>query len=175
MSSMKKILSILLVLGLLTSCSTDGGLDSMTGGQTNSGEVSGDKVGVFEFPSVTDNAGKQPSVGSFVGAPPTTLQQRDVIIGEGAQAIPSSTLEVHYMLFAYSNGVLVESSWSSNQTATFALSGVIAGWQQGIPGMKEGGRRVLVVPPALGYADIGNGPIAPGETLVFVVDLIKVL
>ena len=172
---MKKVLSTLLVLGLLTSCSTDGGLDSMTGGQTGTSEMTGDNVGVFEFPSVTDNAGKEPSVGSLVGAPPATLQQKDIIVGKGAQATASSTLEVHYMLFAYSSGTLVESSWSSNQTATFALSGVIAGWQQGIPGMKEGGRRVLVVPPALGYADVGNGPIAPGETLLFVVDLIKVL
>ena len=172
---MKKTLSILLVLGLLTSCSTDGGLESMTGEQANSGEIGGDYVGVFDFPSVTDNAGKEPSVGSLVGAPPTTLQQKDIIIGTGAQAIPSSILEVHYMLFAYSSGALVESSWSSNQTANFALSGVIAGWQQGIPGMKEGGRRILVVPPALGYADVGNGPIAPGETMIFVVDLLKVL
>lgn len=171
---MKKILSILLVLGLLTSCSTDGGLDSMTGGQTNNGEVSGDNVGVFEFPSVTDNAGDEPSIGSMVGAPPATLQQKDIIVGNGAQATASSTLEVHYVLISYSNGALVESSWSSNQTATFPLSGVIAGWQEGIPGMKEGGRRLLVVPPSLGYGEMGSGPIAPNETLVFVVDLVKV-
>jgi peptidylprolyl isomerase len=171
---MKKILSTLLVLGLLTSCSTDGGLDSMTGGQTGSGEVSGDNVGIFEFPSVTDSAGKEPSIGSLVGAPPATLQQKDIIVGKGAQATASSTLEVHYVLISYSNGELVESSWKSNQTATFPLSGVIAGWQEGIPGMKEGGRRVLVVPPSLGYGEMGSGPIAPNETLVFVVDLVKV-
>jgi peptidylprolyl isomerase len=175
MIPMKKIFSILLVLGLLTSCSTDGGFDSMTGGQTNSDEVTADKVGLFEFPSVSDNAGKEPSIGSLVGAPPATLQQQDIIVGKGVEAIPTSILEVHYMLTTYSDGALIESSWSLNQTATFALSGVIAGWQQGIPGMKEGGRRVLVVPPSLAYADIGSGRIAPGETLVFVVDLIKVL
>ncbi|MTA48521.1 MAG: FKBP-type peptidylprolyl isomerase [Actinobacteria bacterium] len=146
----------------------------MTGGQTGSSEVTGDSMGVFEFPSVTDNAGKEPSIGSLVGAPPATLQQKDIIVGKGAQATASSTLEVHYVLITYSNGALVESSWSSNQTATFPLSGVIAGWQEGMPGMKEGGRRVLIVPPSLGYGEMGSGPIAPNETLVFVVDLVKV-
>jgi peptidylprolyl isomerase len=175
MNSMKKVLSIFLVLGLLTSCSTDGGLDSMTGGQTSNGETGGANVGVFEFPSVTDNAGKEPSIGSLVGAPPATLQKKDIVVGKGAEAISTSSLEVHYMLFTYSDGALIESSWSSNQTATFALNGVIAGWQEGIPGMKEGGRRLLIVPPSLAYADVGNGPIAPGETLVFVVDLVKVI
>jgi peptidylprolyl isomerase len=69
----------------------------------------------------------------------------------------------------------VESSWDSGRSATFPLSGVIAGWQQGIPGMKEGGRRLLVIPPDLGYGATGaGGAIGPNETLVFVVDLIKV-
>ena len=76
---------------------------------------------------------------------------------------------------AWSSGTLVESSWDSGQTATFPLSGVIAGWQQGIPGMKEGGRRLLVIPPDLGYGSQGaGGAIGPNETLIFVVDLISV-
>jgi peptidylprolyl isomerase len=76
---------------------------------------------------------------------------------------------------AWSTGNLVESSWDSGQTATFPLSGVIAGWQQGIPGMKEGGRRLLVIPPDLGYGASGAGAaIGPNETLIFVVDLVKV-
>ena len=76
---------------------------------------------------------------------------------------------------AWSTGNLVESSWDSGQTATFPLSGVIAGWQQGIPGMKEGGRRLLVIPPDLGYGAGGAGSsIGPNETLIFVVDLVKV-
>jgi peptidylprolyl isomerase len=74
---------------------------------------------------------------------------------------------------AWSTGEIVESSWSS-QPATFGLNQVIVGWQQGIPGMKEGGRRLLVIPPALGYGEAGGGPIGPNETLIFVVDLIKV-
>jgi peptidylprolyl isomerase len=76
---------------------------------------------------------------------------------------------------AWSTKAVVESSWDSGRSATFPLSGVIAGWQQGIPGMKEGGRRLLVIPPDLGYGATGAGAsIGPNETLVFVVDLIKV-
>ena len=77
---------------------------------------------------------------------------------------------------AWSTGQVVESSWDRGQTATFPLSGAIAGWQQGIPGMKEGGRRLLVIPPDLGYGAQGSGgAIGPNETLVFVVDLVSVI
>ncbi|MTA98218.1 MAG: FKBP-type peptidylprolyl isomerase [Actinobacteria bacterium] len=102
------------------------------------------------------------------------LVKKDVIVGTGQTAIATSTLEVHYVLMTWSDGKVVQSSWDSGQTATFPLSGVISGWQQGIPGMKEGGRRLLVIPPALGYGATGSGPIAANETLVFVVDLVKV-
>jgi peptidylprolyl isomerase len=76
---------------------------------------------------------------------------------------------------AWSSGVLVQSSWDSGQTYTSPLSELIAGWQQGIPGMKEGGRRLLVIPPDLGYGSQGaGGAIGPNETLIFVVDLVTV-
>jgi peptidylprolyl isomerase len=74
---------------------------------------------------------------------------------------------------AWSTGEVVESSWSGDP-ATFGLNQVILGWQQGIPGMKVGGRRLLVIPPDLGYGASGGGPIAPNETLIFVVDLIAI-
>lgn len=74
---------------------------------------------------------------------------------------------------AWSTGKVVESSWTS-QPATFPLSGVIPGWQQGIPGMKVGGRRLLVIPAALGYGATGSGPIGPNETLIFVVDVLAI-
>lgn len=75
---------------------------------------------------------------------------------------------------AWSSGKIVESSWDSAGPATFALSGVIPGWQQGMPGMKVGGRRLLVIPPSLGYGAQGAGPIGANETLVFVVDVVGV-
>ena len=75
---------------------------------------------------------------------------------------------------SWSTGKVIQSSWTTGSPATFALAQVIPGWQQGMPGMHEGGRRLLIIPPALGYGANGAGPIGPNETLVFVVDLIKV-
>lgn len=127
------------------------------------------------LPAVSGAKGSKPTISAPVGSPPSTLQKSDIYLGDGKEAIDSSILEVHYTLMAWSSGTLVESSWDSGQTATFPLSGVIAGWQQGIPGMKEGGRRLLVIPPDLGYGSQGaGGAIGPNETLIFVVDLISV-
>ena len=137
-----------------------------------SGSGSGERV----LPIVSAVAGEVPTISKPEGAAPTELTSKDIIVGTGAEVLATSTLTVHYTLMAWSTGVLVESSWDSGQTATFPLSGVIAGWQQGIPGMKEGGRRLLVIPPDLGYGAQGaGGAIGPNETLIFVVDLISVL
>jgi len=149
---------------LISACSTNGGVESMTGTESNA----------TVFPTVTATAGTAPQIGQLSGEAPTDLQTKEVIVGSGKTAIATSTLEVHYVLMTWSDGKVVQSSWDGGQTATFPLSGVIAGWQQGIPGMKEGGRRLLIIPPSLGYGASGSGPIAPNETLVFVVDLIKV-
>ena len=107
-------------------------------------------------------------------APPVTLQTQDIIVGSGTEVLPTSTLTVHYTLMTWSNGSLVESSWNGGQPATFPLSGVIAGWQEGLPGAKVGGRRLLVIPADKGYGPNGSGPIGPNETLIFVVDIIAV-
>ena len=127
------------------------------------------------LPAISGAKGSKPTISAPVGSPPSTLQKSDIYVGDGKEANDSSILEVYYTLMAWSSGTLVESSWDSGQTATFPLSGVIAGWQQGIPGMKEGGRRLLVIPPDLGYGSQGaGGAIGPNETLIFVVDLISV-
>jgi peptidylprolyl isomerase len=102
------------------------------------------------------------------------LQTQDIIVGTGTEVLPTSTLTVHYTLMTWSNGSIVESSWSGAQPATFPLSGVIAGWQEGLPGAKVGGRRLLVIPADKGYGPNGSGPIGPNETLIFVVDIIAV-
>ena len=75
---------------------------------------------------------------------------------------------------AWSTGKVVESSWSSGSPATFPLAQVIKGWQEGLAGMKAGGRRLLVIPPALGYGSQAAGPIKANETLIFVVDVLQV-
>jgi peptidylprolyl isomerase len=126
------------------------------------------------LPTVTTNQGEAPTIGAPSGTPPTTLVTKDIIVGEGAEAQPTSTMTVHYTLMTWSNGALIESSWNRGSSATFPLANVIVGWQQGIPGMKVGGRRLLVIPPDIGYGAQGSGPIGPNETLIFVVDAIGV-
>jgi peptidylprolyl isomerase len=126
------------------------------------------------LPTVTTNQGEAPTIGAPSGTPPTTLVTEDIIVGNGAEALPTSTMTVHYTLMAWSTGKVVESSWAGGTPATFPLANVIIGWQQGIPGMKVGGRRLLVIPPDLGYGAQGGGPIGPNETLIFVVDAIGV-
>lgn len=126
------------------------------------------------LPTVTTNQGEAPTIGAPTGTAPTTLVTKDIIVGTGAEALPTSTMTVHYTLMTWSNGKLIESSWASGSPATFPLANVIIGWQQGIPGMKVGGRRLLVIPPDLGYGAQGGGPIGPNETLIFVVDAIGV-
>ncbi|MEI7540022.1 MAG: FKBP-type peptidyl-prolyl cis-trans isomerase [Actinomycetes bacterium] len=126
------------------------------------------------LPAVTANAGEAPTITAPTGAAPTTLQTKDIIVGTGAEVMATSTLTVQYTLMTWSDGKIIESSWTGGQPATFPLSGVIAGWQQGLPGAKVGGRRLLVIPADLGYGPNGSGPIGPNATLIFVVDIIGV-
>jgi len=126
------------------------------------------------LPTVTTNQGEAPTIGAPSGTPPAILVTKDIIVGTGAEALPTSTMTVHYTLMTWSNGALIESSWNGGSPATFPLSNVIVGWQEGIPGMKVGGRRLLVIPPDIGYGAQGSGPIGPNETLIFVVDAIGV-
>lgn len=111
------------------------------------------------------------------GQPPTELEITDLIEGDGAEAGPGNTVSCHYVGVAFSTGEEFDASWNRGQPLAFPLGGgrVIAGWDQGIAGMKVGGRRRLVIPPQLGYGDRGAGDvIKPGETLIFVVDLVDV-
>jgi peptidylprolyl isomerase len=126
------------------------------------------------LPTVTANMDEAPTIGAPSGTPPTTLESKDIIVGTGAEVAATSTITFHYTLMTWSNGALIESSWNSGSPATYPLSQLIVGWQQGIPGMKVGGRRLLVVPPDLGYGAQGSGPVGPNETLVFVMDIVSV-
>jgi peptidylprolyl isomerase len=125
------------------------------------------------LPVVSANAGEAPTITAPKGAAPKELTKSDVIVGTGAEVLPTSTLTVHYTLMAWSTGKIIESSWSG-QPATFPLANVVEGWQKGLPGAKVGGRRLLILPPEMGYGAAGAGPIGPNETLIFVVDIIGV-
>jgi len=108
------------------------------------------------------------------GAPPCKLVTQDIKVGTGAEAVPSGNVTVQYVGVSWSTRRQFDSSWDRGaQPVSFPLGQVIQGWQQGIPGMKEGGRRLLVIPPDLGYGQTGGPGIAPGETLVFIVDLVS--
>ncbi|HKN39265.1 MAG TPA: FKBP-type peptidyl-prolyl cis-trans isomerase [Acidimicrobiia bacterium] len=112
-----------------------------------------------------------------VGKVPTTLQKTDLIVGNGAEAAAGKKVSVQYVGVSYSTKQQFDASWDRGQPFSFVLGegDVIKGWDQGVPGMKVGGRRQLVIPPDLAYGANGAPPaIGPNETLVFVVDLLSV-
>ena len=109
--------------------------------------------------------------------PPTELVVEDLIDGTGDEATAGRTVSAHYAGWAFSTGEEFDASWNRGDPLEFRLGVgmVIAGWDQGIEGMQVGGRRRLTIPPHLGYGDRGAGAaIKPGETLIFVVDLMDV-
>ncbi|AND16117.1 peptidylprolyl isomerase [Rathayibacter tritici] len=114
----------------------------------------------------------KPELDAPEGPAPDTLVVEDIVVGDGAEAQPGSTVEVHYLGVEYDTGDEFDSSWSRHQSINFPLSNLIRAWQQGIPGMKVGGRRKLVCPPALAYGPAGGGHPLSGKTLIFVIDLL---
>ncbi len=115
----------------------------------------------------------QPVVSAGTPPPPSTLVTKDLVVGTGATATASSTVDVKYVGANYTTGQdFTSSTWTTGKATSFALTTVIKGFAQGIEGMKVGGRREIVIPPSLGYGSHGSGSsVQPNETLVFVVDL----
>ena len=133
-------------------------------------------IGTISDPSAAGTWGTEPTITVPPGAPPTQLEVKDLIVGTGAEAKPGDQLTVQYVGVAYSTKQIFDSSWSRGQSFQFQLGGqVITGWNVGIAGMKVGGRRELIIPPNLAYGSEspGNG-IAANDTLIFIVDLLKV-
>jgi len=119
----------------------------------------------------------KPVVAIPAGAPPADLVVEDLTVGTGAEATSGKTVDVHYVGVGWSTQRQFDASWDRGSPFSFQLGAgrVIKGWDQGVAGMKVGGRRRLTIPAKLGYGDRGAGrDIKPGETLVFVVDLLKV-
>jgi peptidylprolyl isomerase len=108
------------------------------------------------------------------GPPPADLQITDLVVGEGAEAAPGATVDVHYVGVEFESGEEFDASYNRGQSIEFPLRGLIQGWQDGIPGMRVGGRRQLVVPPDQAYGPAGGGHRLSGKTLVFVIDLLGV-
>ena len=120
---------------------------------------------------------ERPEIDFPEGDPPADLQITDITVGDGPEARPGSTVSVHYVGVSHSTGEEFDASWNRGEPFSFPLGGgrVIQGWDQGVAGMKVGGRRQLTIPADLAYGAQGAPPdIAPNETLIFVVDLEKV-
>jgi peptidylprolyl isomerase len=120
---------------------------------------------------------EKPEIDFPGGEPPAQLEITDIWEGDGPTASAGDNVHVHYVGVAYSTGEEFDASWDRGEPLAFRLGAgrVIAGWDQGLQGMKVGGRRQLIIPPGLAYGDRGAGnAIAPGETLIFVCDLVSV-
>ncbi|BDZ42321.1 peptidyl-prolyl cis-trans isomerase [Paraoerskovia sediminicola] len=114
----------------------------------------------------------KPEIDAPEGPAPADLEVVDLVVGDGAEAQPGATVKIHYMGVEFDSGEEFDSSWSRGEPIEFPLPRLIPGWQRGVPGMKVGGRRKLVVPPSLAYGPAGAGHRLSGQTLIFVIDLL---
>lgn len=115
-----------------------------------------------------------PEIDFVEGAAPTELVISDLVVGDGPEVQSGQTVEVHYLGVEFETGEQFDSSWDRGESIEFPLRGLIQGWQLGIPGMKVGGRRQLIIPPHLAYGPAGGGHRLSGKTLIFIIDLISI-
>jgi peptidylprolyl isomerase len=165
----KLILMILVCAGLVLLVAGCGGGDDSSTEATGSGAA--------ETTSEAPAEKTKPKVTVPTGAPPKKLEVKELEEGSGAEAKAGDEVTVQYVGVNYKNGKEFDSSWSRNEPFSFGLGKgeVIPGWDQGVEGMKVGGRRELIIPPELAYGEAGAPPaIGPNETLVFVIDLLEV-
>ena len=166
--------AVLAALALaLTACGGDDGDSAST---TPPAETQAPEATAQGEASNTD-LDQKPVVEQPQGDPPAELQSEDIVEGEGATARKGDNVTVQYVGVNFSNGAEFDASWNRGEPFEFTLGAqqVISGWDEGVAGMKEGGRRKLVIPPDMAYGPAGQPPtIGPNETLIFVIDLEKV-
>ncbi len=176
-------LATLGIAALIAGCgSSSSGSSTITIGNENPSDLALVKVTTTTASktATTPTSGplsKEPTVTPPSGPAPTTLVTKELIVGTGAEAKAGDTVTVNYVGVLYRGGKVFDASWKRHEPFTFALGkgAVIAGWDQGIAGMKVGGRRELVIPANLAYGARGSGTtIPPNAALVFVVDLLGV-
>ncbi|HEY5286685.1 MAG TPA: FKBP-type peptidyl-prolyl cis-trans isomerase [Solirubrobacteraceae bacterium] len=175
---------------LIAGCGSSGGSSSITVGNesdTNSvPHVAGEKTTTSTTPTTPTSTAKTPTSGPLASKPavtvpsggaPTKLVTKEIIVGAGPEAKAGDSVTVNYVGVLYKGGKEFDSSWKRNEPFTFTLGKgqVIPGWDQGVAGMKVGGRRELIIPAELAYGKNGSPPtIPPNSALVFVVDLLGV-
>lgn len=186
MSRVPAVLASLALVVTLTACGGDDAADDPTvaapsaAATTEPAEVECEEVPATEEPApdaTTDLTVKpQPQIDE--GPPPCDLVVTDIVVGTGAEAGPGVQADVKYVGALYDGGTEFDSSWSRGPEETLPVplgqGGVIPGFEEGITGMREGGRRQVVIPGDLAYGPAGRPPIPPNATLVFVIDLVKV-
>ena len=159
------LIAALTVAAIVTGC---GGSDSSSGSKEGEGGAAATQA---------ESAKTKPKVKVPNGPPPKKLEIKDLETGSGAEAKAGDEVTVQYVGVSYKSGKEFDASWDRNEPFTFQLGAgmVIPGWDKGVEGMKVGGRRELIIPPNLAYGPEGAPPaIGPNETLIFVIDLLKV-
>ena len=170
--------------GLLAGCASKSGSGSKSSSSTGSSTstaastVSFDDVTVADATTLSD----KPQVSAASNSQPSTLQVKDLVVGTGQAATPTSSVTVQYVGIRYADGKQFDASWDHGGATTFSLTQVVPGFTQGIggtqsiPAMKVGGRRLMILPAALGYGAAGtpDGSIPPNAPIVFVVDLVGI-
>jgi len=170
-------LLVLVVATLALGLAACGGNDSSSPKTAATTEPAATAAPTTTAPSSNTNLDEKPTVKVPKGDPPKQLKVRDIVVGKGARAESGDDVSVQYVGVAYSNGQEFDTSWGGSQAFSFPLGAgrVIPGWDKGVAGMRVGGRRELIIPPDLAYGDQGaGGAIGPGETLIFIVDLVGI-
>jgi peptidylprolyl isomerase len=172
----KALISIVALCALLAFAGCGSSSSSTSSPESTASTASGESTAPAKKPESATKKTK-PKVTVPKGAPPKQLVVKELEEGTGAEAKAGNEVAVQYVGVNYKSGKEFDSSWSRHEPFVFELGTghVIPGWEQGIEGMKVGGRRELIVPPELAYGEAGSPPaIGPNETLIFVVDLLAV-
>jgi peptidylprolyl isomerase len=173
------LIAVVAVLGLVA-CGDDD--DASNGGGNDSAETTQQDTGTkttspADAEAALKDTSQKPVIPKPTGSPPRKLVKEDIVKGTGPGAKKGDTVVVHYVGMNFSNGQEFDASWDTGSPFPVQLGRgmVIAGWEQGLIGIKKGGRRKLTIPPELGYGAEGYPPdIPPNETLVFVIDAISI-
>jgi peptidylprolyl isomerase len=168
------VILVALAVALVVGCGDDetAGTPAAAGAQEAQTETT-----PAELEAQLKDTSTKPVIEKPTGAPPRKLVKEDIVKGKGKAAGRGDTVKVQYVGIAFSTGEQFDATWDRGQPYRFRLGAgdVIPGWNRGIVGMREGGRRKLIIPPELAYGARGSPPdIAPNETLVFVVDLVSI-